>query len=133
MPPEIFASYSREDQAQVFPIVDKLRERGLNIWINLEVKKLQSFIRIIPLVCALFFGMNVLAQTKTASLKAYSTSFQVSPITADLGDLGLSIDYFTTYDGNSSIFSLIEGEKEITDLLRKHGGKTAEELRAEGK
>ena len=34
MPPEIFASYSREDQAQVFPIVDKLRERGLNIWID---------------------------------------------------------------------------------------------------
>ena len=33
MPPEIFASYSREDQAQVFPIVDKLRERGLNILI----------------------------------------------------------------------------------------------------
>jgi hypothetical protein len=27
MPPEIFASYSREDQAQIFPIVDKLRER----------------------------------------------------------------------------------------------------------
>ena len=36
MPPEIFASYSREDQAQVFPIVDKLRERGLNIWIDQE-------------------------------------------------------------------------------------------------
>ena len=36
MPPEIFASYSREDQAQVFPIVDKLREKGLNIWIDQE-------------------------------------------------------------------------------------------------
>ena len=36
MPQEIFASYSREDQAQVFPIVDKLRERGLNIWIDQE-------------------------------------------------------------------------------------------------
>ncbi len=36
MPPEIFASYSREDQAQVFPIVDKLREQGLNIWIDQE-------------------------------------------------------------------------------------------------
>ena len=36
MPPEIFASYSREDQAQVFPIVDKLRERGLNIWVDQE-------------------------------------------------------------------------------------------------
>ena len=36
MPSEIFASYSREDQAQVFPIVDKLRERGLNIWIDQE-------------------------------------------------------------------------------------------------
>ena len=36
MPPEIFASYSREDQAQVFPIVDKLRERGINIWIDQE-------------------------------------------------------------------------------------------------
>jgi len=36
MPPEIFASYSRENQAQVFPIVDKLRERGLNIWIDQE-------------------------------------------------------------------------------------------------
>ncbi|MDB4712637.1 TIR domain-containing protein [bacterium] len=36
MPPEIFASYSREDQAQVFPIVDELRERGLNIWIDQE-------------------------------------------------------------------------------------------------
>jgi TolB-like protein len=36
MPPEIFASYSREDQAQVFPIVNKLRERGLNIWIDQE-------------------------------------------------------------------------------------------------
>ena len=36
MPPEIFVSYSREDQAQVFLIVDKLRERGLNIWIDQE-------------------------------------------------------------------------------------------------
>ena len=36
MPPEIFASYSRENQAQVFPIVDKLRERGINIWIDQE-------------------------------------------------------------------------------------------------
>ena len=36
MPPEIFASYSREDQSQVFPIVNKLRERGLNIWIDQE-------------------------------------------------------------------------------------------------
>ena len=36
MPSEIFASYSREDQAQVFPIVDKLRDRGLNIWIDQE-------------------------------------------------------------------------------------------------
>jgi len=36
MLPEIFASYSREDQDQVFPIVDKLRERGLNIWIDQE-------------------------------------------------------------------------------------------------
>ena len=26
-----------------------------------------------------------------------------------------------------------EGEKEIADLLRKHGGKTGEELKAEGK
>ena len=26
-----------------------------------------------------------------------------------------------------------EGKKEIADLLRKHGGKTAEELKAEGK
>ncbi len=36
MNPEIFVSYSREDQAQVFPIVEKLRERGLNIWIDQE-------------------------------------------------------------------------------------------------
>jgi hypothetical protein len=36
MPPEIFASYSREDQAEVFLIVDKLRERGINIWIDQE-------------------------------------------------------------------------------------------------
>ena len=36
MPPEIFASYSREDQTEVFLIVDKLRERGLNIWIDQE-------------------------------------------------------------------------------------------------
>ena len=36
MKPEIFVSYSREDQAQVFPIVEKLRERGLNIWIDQE-------------------------------------------------------------------------------------------------
>ena len=36
MLPEIFVSYSREDQAQVFLIVDKLRERGLNIWIDQE-------------------------------------------------------------------------------------------------
>jgi ankyrin repeat protein len=26
-----------------------------------------------------------------------------------------------------------EGEKEMADLLRKHGGKTGEELKAEGK
>jgi len=36
MKPEIFVSYSRADQAQVFPIVEKLRERGLNIWIDQE-------------------------------------------------------------------------------------------------
>ncbi len=36
MKPEIFVSYSREDQSQVFPIVEKLRERGLNIWIDQE-------------------------------------------------------------------------------------------------
>ena len=29
--------------------------------------------------------------------------------------------------------SIYEGHKEIADLLRKHGGKTAEELKAEGK
>ena len=36
MKPEIFVSYSRADQAQVFPIVEKLRDRGLNIWIDQE-------------------------------------------------------------------------------------------------
>ena len=36
MKPEIFVSYSREDQAQVLSIVEKLRERGLNIWIDQE-------------------------------------------------------------------------------------------------
>ena len=35
-PQRFFASYSREDHAQVFLIVDKLRERGLNIWIDQE-------------------------------------------------------------------------------------------------
>jgi len=40
MPPEIFASYSREDQAEVFLIVDKLRERGLNI--HTKVKWIQN-------------------------------------------------------------------------------------------
>ena len=36
MDPKIFVSYSREDHNQVIPIVDKLRERGLNIWIDQE-------------------------------------------------------------------------------------------------
>ncbi len=40
MPPEIFTSYSREDQAQVFPIVDKLRERGFSI--HTKVKWIQN-------------------------------------------------------------------------------------------
>ena len=36
MKPEIFVRYSRADQAHVFPIVEKLRELGLNIWIDQE-------------------------------------------------------------------------------------------------
>ena len=36
MTPQIFVSYARSDQGQVFPIVRKLRERGLNIWIDHE-------------------------------------------------------------------------------------------------
>ncbi len=36
MKPEIFVSYSREDQDQVYPIVEKLRQRGLKIWIDQE-------------------------------------------------------------------------------------------------
>jgi len=43
MKPEIFVSYSREDQAQVFPIVEKLRERGLNIWIDKKVSMAPNF------------------------------------------------------------------------------------------
>ena len=34
--PEIFISYSREDQEHVFPVVNKLREQGLDIWIDQE-------------------------------------------------------------------------------------------------
>ena len=34
MTPQIFVSYARSDQEQVFPIVEKLREKGLNIWID---------------------------------------------------------------------------------------------------
>ena len=36
MTPQIFVSYARSDQEQVFPIVEKLREKGLNIWIDQE-------------------------------------------------------------------------------------------------
>ena len=36
MTPEIFVSYARSDQEHVFPIVEKLREKGLNIWIDQE-------------------------------------------------------------------------------------------------
>ena len=34
--PDIFISYSREDQEHVFPVVDKLRKQGLDIWIDQE-------------------------------------------------------------------------------------------------
>ena len=34
--PDIFISYSREDQEHVFPVVDKLRNEGLDIWIDQE-------------------------------------------------------------------------------------------------
>ena len=36
MTPQIFVSHARSDQEQVFPIVEKLREKGLNIWIDQE-------------------------------------------------------------------------------------------------
>ena len=37
-------------------------------------------------------------------------------------------------DGSTSLyFSILFDNKEIADLLRKHGGKTGEELEAEGK
>ena len=36
MTPETFVSYARSDQEHVFPIVEKLREKGLNIWIDQE-------------------------------------------------------------------------------------------------
>ena len=36
MAPQIFVSYARFDQEQVFPIVEKLREKGLQIWIDHE-------------------------------------------------------------------------------------------------
>ena len=37
-------------------------------------------------------------------------------------------------DGSTSLyFSILFDNKEIADLLRKHGGKTGEELKAEGK
>ena len=36
MTPQIFVSYARSDQEQVIPIVEKLREKGLNIWIDQE-------------------------------------------------------------------------------------------------
>ena len=34
MTPEIFVSYSREDQEQVFQVVDQLRAEGLEVWID---------------------------------------------------------------------------------------------------
>ena len=36
MTPQIFVSYARSDQEQVFPIVEKLREKGLQLWIDHE-------------------------------------------------------------------------------------------------
>ena len=33
---KIFVSYSREDYGQIFPIVEKLREAGLEVWIDQE-------------------------------------------------------------------------------------------------
>jgi len=36
MTPQIFVSYARFDHEQVFPIVEKLREKGLQIWIDHE-------------------------------------------------------------------------------------------------
>ena len=33
---KIFISYSREDYGQIFPIVEKLREAGLEVWIDQE-------------------------------------------------------------------------------------------------
>jgi len=34
MTPEIFVSYSREDEKQVFEVVDQLRAKGLKVWID---------------------------------------------------------------------------------------------------
>lgn len=36
MTPEVFISYSREDSEEIFPIVERLRGYGLNIWIDQE-------------------------------------------------------------------------------------------------
>jgi hypothetical protein len=36
MTPQIFVSYARSEQEQVFPIVEKLREKGLQLWIDHE-------------------------------------------------------------------------------------------------
>ena len=36
MTPEVFISYSRDNSEEIFPIVDRLRSFGLNIWIDQE-------------------------------------------------------------------------------------------------
>ena len=75
MTPQIFVSYARSDQEQVFPIVEKLREKGLNIWIDQGIHGAKLWSQEI---------VHAIEGCKVFILFASSTAFQSENVTKEL-------------------------------------------------
>ena len=72
----------------------------------------------------------LLPLSKTVHLIGLLRSEQSSPLIQAMAN---SLDINATDGNNNTALDLALKNKEIADLLRKHGGKTGEELKAEGK
>jgi hypothetical protein len=113
MPDEVFISYARSDREKVMPVVDILPGTGISVWVD-EAKTDAATLWSEEIVDAI---NNCKAMVVMLSQSSTGSDSIVNEVML----------------ASENKKKMLPVHLESTEILRKHGGKTGAELKAEGK